>query len=385
MVALKRCALLIILVFFLLISSVSAAENISILKAVESADKITAPETIVNISDGLVTSELHTESKSTVNNIVKKLGLSKSISETSMSLKDIDKYRATAEHIENNVNLVGKHSIIYDNVTMNITVQSQSYDRDTGMNKFNLTATVNGKSLLIHNPLRVYGIPVTVKQMSNEMVYLDPLEIESMIPIGTIFDNKTIVYNQSLYSYLQSTPVSREIITEVEAPKDAVLQNLAYALSYIEFGEPTFDDPDPTTIFYASGSWTVPINTVNANMTVVGGGGGGSGGYGIATWSCGWAGYCSCSAYNPAMVTGRGVAGTAGDINFTLYNIHDGEIYAIVVGNGGMGGAGTGNNCYTDCGDTGACNPSNIFSSGGQPRITRNRIRKQNCGNSQFV
>ncbi len=304
---------------------------------VELRDSSSISDKKITVSNGLISKDTYTNNKYKTGG--KQIDPSKSLTTITKKLRDKEKATAVAEYIESNVDIVGK-STVYNTdkgESINITVYSQEYDAATGMNKFNLSATKNGKSLLIHNPVRIYGVPYTVPLETTEIAYLTP-NISLTSPLQT-FANGTKLYDPLSMEKFNKTPYLKKTITNVESPTNALLTNLAYAFSNVEYGEPTFDGVDPTAIFYTSGSWIAPTNVYSATALIVGGGGGASGGYVsyITTYTCNIV--CSCTlSYTTQTGNGQGAGGSAGTIvTVPSINVTPGQSYPITIGIAGAG------------------------------------------------
>ena len=347
-------ACILILAIFINILGVSAANPDKINKTAPSPEtytkKLIENRDSATTSDKTLTVTANGAIKNdTYKNIKYKTGgkqtkTDKSLTNTTKKLKGKELATATAQYIDANVNIEGKSTVtnIDTNETINITVYSQEYDAATSMNKFNLSATKNGKSLLIHNPVRIYGVPFTVPEQSTILVYPEA-NISASAPY-MIFQNGTQLYNPFLSDTINKTPYLQTVYTDVESPTNALLTNLAHAFSGVEYGEPTFDGVDPTAIFYSSGSWTAPTGVYSVNAQLVGGGAGASGGYvaSVVTYVC-EVGCGSCLLSYVTQQYGQGAGGSSATrVTIDNNTITPGTSYPITVGTAGAGGVGMG-------------------------------------------
>jgi len=303
--------------------------------SIKSSDKI-----ITTTANGVIKNDTYKNIKYKTGG--KQTKVDKSLTNITKNLKGKERAVEIAKYIDTNANIEGKSTItnIDTNETINITVYSQEYDAASGTNKFNLSATKNGKSLLIHNPVRIYGVPFTVPEQSTVLVYPEA-NISASSPY-IIFQNGTQLYNPFLSDTINKTPYLQTVYTDVESPTNALLTNLAYAFSGVEYGEPTFDGVDPTEIFYTSGSWIAPTGVYSVNAALAGGGGGASGGYAatVTTYTCEFS--CgSCTMYDHTTQSGQGAGGSqSARVTIDNTSITPGTSYPITVGTAGSGGAG---------------------------------------------
>jgi hypothetical protein len=326
-------------------------------KIVEDNDKIVKPDIVVKYGHNIVdtkeskvnASKLKSIDKSVVKQKVADAATipegkvkvkSKSIKSVATQVADAEKTKAfeTGQYIQDAVDLKGKATITsteYNNV-INITIYNQTYDPITGMVKVNLTATRDGKSLLIHNPVTFYGIPLTIQKEEQITRTIYP-NISALSP-KIVFANGSKLLDYEEFKKQKEITITETIYTDVEAPQEAIMLNLARAFETVEYGEPTFDGIDPTAIFYANGTWTVPVNIYSAKATIVGGGGGASGGYGggVSVYTCD--GACTCTIHHTNQVYGQGAGG------YAAYNTTVNEVmvtpnstWPVVIGGGGRG------------------------------------------------
>jgi PKD repeat protein len=304
-------------------------------KLISESDKVTRAEKTLVIDQGFITNDTYSN---------KKYDIPKnSLNESLQGLNETEKADAVAQYINKYVDLRGKSSITLNNGDLiNITVYSQTYDPETKTNKFNLTVTRNGNAVEVHNPVRVYDAPFTIQEpkkvLVNTTVSLDQLAPDVYFP-----HNGTKLYNQSTMDNLSIVSSRYENVTvEVESPANALLVNLANAFSYAPYGDPTFDGPDPTVIFYGSGTWTAPANVHNASAILVGGGGGAGGGYGTSISMYTQTGLYACTLTNTNIgPSGQGAGGFASEYNpQTNISVTPGTGYSIVVGTAGSGTGG---------------------------------------------
>lgn len=340
-------AFLAISIIFLLVCGVTADKmdkgyvapvEGSIQKIVEDRDKVASPNTVIHVGNNIVnkTATIKSATKQKVS-AVQLDRASKDLTKASKKMSPKDKAFAVSKFIDDNLDLTGKSTVITTDTgeVLNITIYNQWYDTVNGMNKFNVSATKNGKSLLIHNPVSIYGVPYTV-QVEQYVARTVTPNIK-FLPPKVMYKNGKTDPDYDTFNTLLPTVVNTTQITEIESPSEAVISNLAKAFTLVDYGEPTFDGQDPTAIFFTSGSWTAPPGYYSADVILLGGGGGGTGGYAysVAYYTCTAACVCTLAAHP----TSRGQGAGGWQANLTRINdiwITPGSSYTISVGGGGL-------------------------------------------------
>jgi hypothetical protein len=204
--------------------------NVSTTTYLTDIDMNTVAGINVTISNGYITSPIHNK---IVIDPVSKPDLT--------NLTETEIYDLVDRYIVGSANITGKSTVVSDNQTMNITVYSMENGFNGGIT-FNLSATLNGQSLLIHNPFTVHGVSPNIYTIAaTNITYPDPSTNFSVYRIYDIENpNVSRSYTESEIATILSTPSINYTYTIIESPNDAVLQSLYDVLKYIPYGEPTF-------------------------------------------------------------------------------------------------------------------------------------------------